>query len=76
MKLPATHQGIIMRENETLQIEDTDRVLKFVGKFDKFMYWNYDKTPSENDVYRKALHWIKVSEDLHSEIESLDVKDE
>lgn len=62
MKLPENQQGVIFRENEKLQTEDNDRVLKFGGKFNKFIYWNYDRNPSENDAYKKALHFRKVSE--------------
>ncbi|CRK89229.1 CLUMA_CG002988, isoform A [Clunio marinus] len=69
--LPDNMQGLVLRENEKLQM-NAERELKFGGKFDKFTYWNYDKNPSENDSYRKAMHWLKVSEALHSEITSLD----
>ena len=62
MKLPENLQGIVLRENEKLQTDEADRDLKFGGKFSKFTYWNYDKNPSENDGYKKAMHWIKVSE--------------
>ena len=55
-------QGLILRESERLQIDGTERELKFGGKFSKFIYWNYDKNPSQNDCYQKALHWIKCSE--------------
>lgn len=63
VKLPMNLQGVILRENEKLGLE---RELKFGGKFDEFTYWNYDKIPSENDAYRKALHWIKISEAVMS----------
>ena len=65
IKLPENIKGFIVREeDEKLQIDNNDRVLKLSGKFDKFMYWNYDKNPSENDGYRKAMHWLKVSDDV------------
>lgn len=66
LKLPHSLQGIILHENEKLQIEGKNRELKLGGKFDKFTYWNYDKIPSENDAYKKALHWLKVSEAVSS----------
>lgn len=62
LKLPENLQGIVLRENEQLQIEGAERDLKFGGKFDSFTYWNYDKNPSDNDAYKKALHWIKVAD--------------
>lgn len=65
IKLPENLQGVITRENEKLQnIDDAERVLKLSGKFDRFMYWNYDKNPSDNDSYKKSLHWLKVAEDV------------
>lgn len=63
--LPDNLQGVVLRENEKLQI-DADRELKFGGKFSKFTYWNYDKNPTQNDAYKKALHWLKVSEAVSS----------
>lgn len=62
VKLPEGLQGIVFHEQEKLQIEGADRELKFGGKFNEFTYWNYDKNPSENDTYKKALHWLAVSE--------------
>ncbi|KAL7022591.1 hypothetical protein ACKWTF_012302 [Chironomus riparius] len=71
-KVPENMQGLIFRENEKLQIDDAERLLKLNGKFEKFMYWNYDKNPSENDAFRKAFHYLKLAEELHSEVKSLD----
>lgn len=68
LKLPDNLQGVVFRENEQLQIEDAQRILKFHGKFDKFMYWNYDKNPSENDPYRKVIHWMKVADAVSHKI--------
>lgn len=62
MKLPENLQGVVLRESEKLQIDGAERELRFGGKFNQFTYWNYDKNPSENDAYKKALHWLKVSE--------------
>lgn len=61
MKLPENLTGIVLRESEKLQIDDAERELKFGGKFSKFTYWNYDKNPSDNDAYRKAMHWEKIA---------------
>jgi ribonuclease H2 subunit C len=62
MEVPEKMQGLIFRENEKLQAEESERVLKFAGKFDKFTYWNYDKNPTDNDAYKKSLHFMKVAE--------------
>lgn len=62
MKLPENLQGVVLRESEKLQIDGAERELRFGGKFNQFTYWNYDKNPSENDAYKKALHWLKVSD--------------
>lgn len=70
--LPKNVTGYVLREKDKLKKEDNERELKFSGKFNKFMYWNYDKNPSENDSYRKALHWLQISEAVHTEVQSLD----
>jgi ribonuclease H2 subunit C len=62
MRVPENQQGLIFRENEKLQTEDAERVLKYGGKFDKFIYWNYDRNPTENDAYKKSQHYMKVAE--------------
>lgn len=62
MGLPESIQGIVCRESEQLQIDEAERDLKIGGKFNRFIYWNYDKNPSENDPYKKALHWLKSAE--------------
>ena len=61
-KLPHNLQGIVLREDEKLQVDGATRELKFSGKFDEFTYWNYDKNPSDNDAYRKAMQWIKIAD--------------
>jgi ribonuclease H2 subunit C len=62
MQVPENLQGLIFREDDKLQIDDAERVLKCKGKFSKFTYWNYDRIPSENDAYRKSLHFLKVAD--------------
>lgn len=59
VKLPDSLQGVLFSEGEKLQIND--REMKFGGKFSELTYWNYDKNPTQNDAYQKALHWMKVS---------------
>ncbi|CAO1426293.1 unnamed protein product [Diamesa serratosioi] len=76
IKLPENLQGVVFRENEQLKIEDAERELKFGGKFDSFTYWNYDRIPTENDAYKKLTHYLKISEALHTEIQSLDDDEE
>lgn len=66
LDVPQNYTGIVLREKEKLKKDDNDRELKFSGKFNKFMYWNYDKNPSVNDPYQKALNWLKVAESVSS----------
>lgn len=64
LELPNDYTGIVMREKEKLKKDDNERELKFSGKFNKFMYWNYDKNPSVNDSYQKALNWLNIADSV------------
>lgn len=66
LNLPSNLTGIVLREKDKLKKDDDDRELKFSGKFNKFLYWNYDKNPSNNDSYCKAMHWIDISESVRN----------
>lgn len=68
MKVPENMVGVIFRENEKLQIDENDRLIKGSGSFERFTYWNYDKNPSENDAFKKSLHYLGVAEAVSRKI--------
>lgn len=75
LELPKDYSGIVLRENEKLKKDDDERELKFSGKFNKFMYWNYDKNPSVNDSYQKALNWLNIADSVSYNLRNLPVFD-
>lgn len=70
LKLPENLNGVIFRESESLQ--SGDRTLKFGGNFTKFIYWNYNRLPSENDSLKKSFHYL----DIVDAVSSLYTKDD
>lgn len=46
--------------------------MTFAGAFKEFTYWNYDKIPSKNDAFEKALDWMELSDVLHEPLEERD----
>lgn len=68
--LPDGYSGIILQETQKPLSSDEDRKFTFGGAFKQFTYWNYDKIPSSNDPFVKALDWIKLSQVLHEPLEA------
>lgn len=63
--LPAGFNGVIFQETKKPLSADEDRNFSFAGAFKEFTYWNYDKIPSKNDAFEKALDWMELSQVLH-----------
>ncbi len=55
--------GVVYEENKT-KLSDTNRTLRVNSVFDEYVYWNYDKIPSDNDALIKALDWIEISKSV------------
>ncbi|XP_058116038.1 ribonuclease H2 subunit C [Anopheles ziemanni] len=65
--LPEGYTGVILQETKKPLSSDEDRTLTFGGAFREFTYWNYDRNPSRNDPFEKALNWLQLAEVLHSD---------
>lgn len=62
-KTPDGVLGVVYEENKT-KVSETNRVMKVNSVFDEYVYWNYDKIPSDNDAIIKALDWIEISKSV------------
>lgn len=67
--LPAAYSGVIFQETKKPLSADEERNLSFAGAFKEFTYWNYDKIPSKNDAFEKALDWMELSDALHEPLD-------
>lgn len=70
ISIPPGYKGIVFSEAESRD-EDGDfqrkeRDLHYAGEFSEFTYWNYDKTPSQDDPIIGVLDWLDIAESLHS----------
>uniref|UniRef100_A0A182IRE6 Uncharacterized protein n=1 Tax=Anopheles atroparvus TaxID=41427 RepID=A0A182IRE6_ANOAO len=65
--LPEGYTGVIFQETKKPLSSEDDRTLTFGGAFREFTYWNYDRNPTRNDPYEKALNWLQLAEVLHSD---------
>ncbi|KAB0792719.1 hypothetical protein PPYR_14678 [Photinus pyralis] len=67
LAIPDGYMGVVLHETVPPGTDKVDRNFYIVNKFDSFMHWNWDKTPTLNDPIMQALHvWIDVAEALHS----------
>ncbi|KAL1518195.1 hypothetical protein ABEB36_001856 [Hypothenemus hampei] len=66
IQLPEGYQGMVLHESLKPDFEKLqDRHFFVVNKFEELTFWNWDKIPSKNDVFLKALDWIDIAEALH-----------
>lgn len=61
-KVPETHRGVVFQEDQRPLDENAERTFKAAGIFDEFVYWNYDKQPSDNDKLKQALMWNNLAD--------------
>lgn len=62
MELPKDYVGVVLHENIRPVTDKEERRVYLIHKFNSFRYWNWDKVPSKNDVFLKALDWIDIAE--------------
>ncbi|KXJ82252.1 hypothetical protein RP20_CCG014823 [Aedes albopictus] len=70
--LPPAYSGVMFQETKKPLSADEERTMTFAGAFKEFTYWNYDKIPSKNDAFEKALDWMELSDVLHEPLEERD----
>lgn len=47
---------------ETIQrSEDQERTLHVKQIFNEITYWNWDRVPTQNDVFLAAMDWIDIA---------------
>lgn len=66
-KTPDGLLGVVYEENKT-KLSEAKRTLKVNAVFNEYVYWNYDKIPSDNDGLIKALDWIEISKSVRISI--------
>ncbi|XP_062559611.1 uncharacterized protein LOC134224291 [Armigeres subalbatus] len=72
--LPENYCGVIFQETSKPLSSEEERNFSFAGAFKEFTYWNYDKIPSKNDAFEKALDWMELSSVLHEPLTQEDLK--
>lgn len=65
-KVPESHRGVVFQEDQRPLDENAERTYKVAGIFNEFIYWNYDKQPSDNDKLKQALIWNNLAEAVSS----------
>lgn len=65
-KVPESHCGVVFQEDQRPLDETAERTFKVAGIFNEFIYWNYDKQPSDNDKLKQALIWNNLAEAVSS----------
>lgn len=62
ISLPKDYKGLVLQETINPSNEDKDRNIYTTHAFNKLIYWNWDKQPSQNDAFIAALDWIDIAE--------------
>ncbi|XP_071800525.1 ribonuclease H2 subunit C-like [Asterias amurensis] len=65
LDVPTGYTGFVLKEHQKPFMEEEDRTLQAVHQFDKFSYWNLEKTPSANDAVVKAMMWPEIAAAIH-----------
>lgn len=56
--IPADYVGVVLENN-------TNTELCATKQFEKFIYWNWDKIPSNDDAIIKMMEWIDIAKAIH-----------
>ena len=57
--------GVVLTQNKSH--------FKVEKQFKQFTYWNWDKTPSTNDLVPQSLQWLRVANAIHKPLTSADI---
>merc|ERR1712150_76357 len=71
IQVPSGYRGLIVNEPHARATEDENRQMVVTHTFDKFIHWNLDKQPSEDDPVQRAFQWMDISEAIHRPITSI-----
>ncbi|XP_030388452.1 uncharacterized protein LOC115634711 [Scaptodrosophila lebanonensis] len=72
--VPDGFKAAVLQETRQSMRGLTARQLRLTGTFDKLMFWNYDRLPSNSDCYRQAMKMIKVSDALTVPVDDDEIK--
>ncbi|XP_023029717.1 ribonuclease H2 subunit C isoform X2 [Leptinotarsa decemlineata] len=67
--VPKGYVGVVLQETVRPETEKDERKFYITNKFSDITYWNWDKKPSKNDLFIKAMDWMDIAEVLHAPIE-------
>lgn len=73
ISVPKNYCGVVLRETREKMSEEATRNLYATETFNKLTYWNWDKTPTDNDKFISALDWLDISHAIHEPVEGLDL---
>lgn len=62
IQVPEGYVALLLHESMRPLRDIDERKFFVVNKFKEITYWNWDKTPSRNDPFVKALDWIDIAE--------------
>ncbi|KAJ8959366.1 hypothetical protein NQ318_022052 [Aromia moschata] len=68
INIPEGYVGLVLHESIKPPREKDERKFYVVNHFSEITFWNWNKTPSDNDSIMQALQWIDVADALHSPI--------
>lgn len=66
--LPKGYAGVVFHESIAPFSENEERRFHIIHNFDSLVYWNFDRTPSQNDKFLQAINWIDIAEVVSKKI--------
>ncbi|XP_046401216.1 uncharacterized protein LOC124167309 isoform X2 [Ischnura elegans] len=64
LNLPEKYVGVIAQGGKC--VDPSRKSLYVTRTFNSMTFWNWDKPPSTNDAFYKALDWLEIADVLHS----------
>lgn len=62
VEIPKGYLGFVLHESIRPSREKDERKFYVVNNFNKLIFWNWDKVPSDNDSITQALQWVDIAE--------------
>lgn len=62
LEFPEGYRGVVLHERIKIDNDKEDRRLYVTHNFNTMTLWNWDKKPSANDAFQRAMDWIDIAE--------------
>uniref|UniRef100_A0A1A9WXJ8 Uncharacterized protein n=1 Tax=Glossina brevipalpis TaxID=37001 RepID=A0A1A9WXJ8_9MUSC len=72
IQVPGGFKTVVLQESDKPP-SDVQRKLKIKGCFQDFIYWNYDRSTKQANLYKQAIEALRISDVLSDPIDEKEV---